>query len=152
MATTQTRQFGLLEYDPNAVLDFPAGLPGFENQTRFVLVEKPAHAPILFLQSLLLPDLCFLAAPIHLIDPGYELAMIEDDLHRLKLDETRQPIGDANVVCLALLSAAENGPLTANLLAPVVINVSERLAVQAVRMDSRYSHQRPLPAREASCS
>ena len=127
-------------------------MPGFENRTRFVLVEKPAHAPIMFLQSLDLPDLCFLAAPIHLIDPGYELAMIEDDLRRLKLDDTRQPIGNSSVVCLALLCAAENGPLTANLLAPVVINVAERLAVQAVRMDSRYSHQHPVPVREASCS
>ena len=152
MATTQTRRFGLLEYDPNEVLDFPAGLPGYENQNRFILVEKPAHAPIMFLQSLQSPDLCFLAAPINLIDSAYELAMIEEDLRRLKLDDTRQPAVDANIVCLALLSAAENGPLTANLLAPVVINVAERLAVQAVRMDSRYSHQHPLPAREASCS
>jgi flagellar assembly factor FliW len=152
MATTQTRRFGLLEYDPNAVLDFPAGLPGYENQNRFILMEKPAHAPIMFLQSLESPDLCFLAAPIHLIDPAYELAIIEEDLRRLKLDDTRQPAVDANVVCLALLSAAENGPLTANLLAPVVINVAARLAVQAVRMDAGYSHQHPLPAREASCS
>src|SRR5271168_4414677 len=117
MATTQTRQFGLLEYDPNAVLEFPAGLPGFENQTRFVLMEKPAHAPILFLQSLQSPDLCFPAAPIALIDPAYELAIIDEDLRRLKLVETRQPVANSDVVCLALLCAAENGPLTANLLA-----------------------------------
>src|SRR5580698_7797081 len=93
MATIQTRQFGLLDYDSNAVLDFPAGMPGFENRTRFVLVEKPAHAPIMFLQSLDLPDLCFLAAPIHLIDPGYELAMIEDALRGRKRSTDRQFIG-----------------------------------------------------------
>jgi flagellar assembly factor FliW len=72
-------------------------------------------------------------------------------LRRLKLDETRQPAA-GDVVCLALLSAAENGPLTANLLAPVVINLAAGRAVQAVRSDRAYSHKHPLLPQETLCS
>ena len=145
MSQIPTRQFGLLEYDPASVVEFSAGLPGFEDQTRFVLVERPATAPILFMQSLELPDLCFLTAPLNALDPGYELAMTPEDRNRLGV------AAHGEMLCLAILSAPENGPMTANLLAPVVINLSTRRAVQAVRADSRYSHQQALVAFEGSC-
>jgi flagellar assembly factor FliW len=152
MSQAPTRQFGLLEYDASAVLNFPAGLPGFESQTQFVLVERPNFAPVVFLQSLTVPDLCFLAVPIAILDAAYELAVTQEDLRRLEMDDQRQPRQQDEVFCLAILSAPEDGPWTANLLAPVVINRRTRRAVQAVRADSRYSHQHPLPPREMACS
>jgi flagellar assembly factor FliW len=147
-----SRRFGLLESDSNALLEFSVGLPGFEDQTRFLVVEDRATAPIVFLQSCAAPELCFLAAPLAAIDSAYELAVTPEDLHRLGLDENRQPRVNQEVLCLAILSAPENGPLTANLLAPVVIHIVTRRAVQAVRSDSRYSHQHPLAPPEGICS
>ncbi len=145
MAQILTRQFGLFDYDPAAILEFPAGLHGFEAQRRFVLIERPNIAPILFLQSLDSPDLCFAAAPISAIDPQYELAMTPEDSHLLDSDQPEA------IVCLAILTAAPDGPLTANLLAPVVIDPKSRRAVQAVRMDTRYSHRHPI-VQEPACS
>jgi flagellar assembly factor FliW len=145
MAQILTRQFGLFEYDPETALEFPAGLPGFETERRFVLIERPNLAPILFLQSLDSPDLCFPAAPVKAIDPHYELVITPEDLRPLG------PNLPESLVCLAMLSAPENGPLTANLLAPVVIDQGTRRAVQAVRMDSRYSHRHPLTPAETAC-
>lgn len=145
MAQILTRQFGLFEYDPEAALEFPGGLPGFETQRRFVLIERPNLAPILFLQSIDSPELCFAAAPVKAIEADYDLALTEEDARLLDVDET------SSVVALAILSAPADGPLTANLLAPLVVNPQSRRAVQAVRMDSRYSHNHPLP-QEATCS
>jgi flagellar assembly factor FliW len=140
MAQIATRQFGSLDYNPQDVLEFPAGLPGFEELRQFILIERPAFAPVLFLQSLDSPNLSFAAAPIDRIDPQYELSVTPEDLRLLAAD---RPEG---MVALSILSAPENGPLTANLLAPVVIDPRTRRAVQAVRVDSRYSHQHPLSA------
>ncbi|HUA87518.1 MAG TPA: flagellar assembly protein FliW [Bryobacteraceae bacterium] len=145
MAEILTRQFGPLEYDPAAVIEFPAGLPGFEAQRKFVLIERPSVAPILFLESLDSPELCFPAVPISAIDPQYELAMTPEDARLLGSDRLE------NVVCLAILTAAPEGPLTANLLAPVVIDPQSRRAVQAVRMDKRYSHRHSV-GQEPACS
>ena len=144
MPHVQTRDFGLLEYDPHATLHFPRGLPGFEDQDRFVLVEQEKLAPVVFLQSLKTADLCFLAVPISAIDPNYELRMTPEDQAALGVTET-------DFLCLAILSAADNGRLTANLLAPVVVNLETRVSVQAVRTDTRYSHRHPL-YQEAPCS
>jgi len=134
-----------MDYEECATLDFPLGLPGFDHATRFALVERAASAPLVFLQSLDFPDLCFVAASVEAIDRAYQLEMNADDLRELGFDQNRQPrIGD-EVICLALLSSPENGRPTANLLAPVVIERASRHAVQAVRSDSRYSHQHSLP-------
>jgi flagellar assembly factor FliW len=53
---------------------------------------------------------------------------------------------------LAILSVSENRPPTANLLAPVVINLRTRVAIQAIRLDTAYSHEQPLAMEGAPCS
>jgi flagellar assembly factor FliW len=146
-----TRRFGPIEVDEGAVLHFPLGLPGFESARRFALVERPATAPLMFLQSLDLPELCFVATPVEAIEPAYQLELSSDDLHHLGLVENRQP-PRGEVICLAILSAPESGRPSANLLAPVVIDRVSRRAVQAVRSDSRYSHQHVLAVAVETCS
>lgn len=149
MPLTNTRLFGAIEYDESWVVSFPFGLPGFEEETRFVLLERPEWTPLVFLQSLHRAPLCFLAAPVALLDPAYTLVVTREDLDRLGLEQ--HPIPGEPVLCLALLCAPENGPLTGNLLAPVVVNLRTRTAVQAVRADARYSHQQVFQA-ETACS
>ena len=150
MPLVQTRRFGALEYADSSVLRFAAGPPGFEDQTCFALVEQPEMTPVVFLQSLSRAELCFLAAPVGTLLKDYDLAMTREDIERLGLNGSRQPTPGEEVLCLALLCAPENGPVTANLLAPVVVNLQTRTAVQAVRADARYSHQHALRA-EAAC-
>jgi flagellar assembly factor FliW len=158
MPLVQTRRFGPLECADSSILTFAAGLPGFENQTRFALVEQPSLTPIVFLQSLEREELCFVAAPVEALLANYDLAVTSDDLERLALTTSRQPSPGREVLCLALLCAvgndlaasndpaAKNGPVTANLLAPLVVNLETRAAVQAVRADTRYSHRHVLGA------
>jgi flagellar assembly factor FliW len=43
-----------------------------------------------------------------------------------------------------VITAGEDSPPTANLLAPVVINLNSGRAVQAVRSDSVYSHKKAI--------
>lgn len=143
-----TNQFGPIEYTEEAAWEFPHGLPAFEDQTRFLPIEPPVYAPIVFLQSLIRPELCFLALRVGDLLPDYRLNVSSDDLAALDLEATRQPTIGEEVLCLVILSVTGNQPPTANLLAPVVVNQRNRRAVQAVRMDTAYSHQHPLPMAE----
>jgi flagellar assembly factor FliW len=151
MPVTNTRLFGAIEYHESWIVSFPFGLPGFEQETHFVLLERPEWTPLVFLQSLHRAPLCFLAAPVAVLDPGYALSVTREDLERLGLREDQQTVPSEQLLCLALLCAPENGPLTGNLLAPVVVNLRNRTAVQAVRADARYSHQQMFQA-ETACS
>ncbi len=144
----ESRHFGRIEYQDDTVFDFPAGLPGFEQETRFVPIEHPTSRPVVFLQSLGRSELCFITLPVLVVDPDYRLAVPPEDLESLHLDSGSQPAIGQDVLCLAILSVAENAPPTANLLAPLVVNLKNHRGVQAIQEESGYSHQTPLNLRE----
>ena len=143
MSIAHSDQFGDLEYNDEALLQFPRGLPGFEQCRFFVLIQQPQHAPLVHLQSLENAGLCFLAVPVRQIDAGYQLQLQREDRDLI-------PAGDPTLE-LALLAAAADGQITANLLAPIVIHLPTRVGVQSVRNDQKYSHQHPV-GEVASCS
>ncbi len=64
MPKVLTKYFGSLEYEPKDVVKFPSGLPAFEEELEFIVIEPAAKAPLAFLQSLRQPGLCFLTLPI----------------------------------------------------------------------------------------
>ena len=151
MPSVETKYFGILTYAEESVFNFPQGLPAFEDEKTFVLIEaghrealpEPA-APLIFLQSMARAGLCFAAFPIQAVDRQYELAIAPEDLESLGLDAARQPVLGREVMALALLSVNDELLATANLMAPVVLNVTVRRGLQAIRWDSRYSHQHPV--------
>ena len=153
MSQIDTKYFGNLPYRAESVFEFPYGLPGFEHDTQFVLIELEQHAPLVFLQSLSRKDLCFLAFPIQVVDPDYRLGVTPDDLKALDLELARQPDVATEVLVLALISLHDKFSATANLMAPIVINLRTRQALQAIRQDSSYSHQHPVRPRalEGAC-
>ncbi len=151
MLQLHSRQLGEVEINPDQILEFPNGVPGFEHERRFILVEKRSLGPIVFLQCIDTPEVCFFTAPVTAIDPNYQLAMTPEDLRVIGWDLDRQPNVSDELICLAVLAAPENGQWAANLLAPIIVNPHGRRGVQAVRCDSRYSHQHPVGASEAAC-
>ncbi|MBZ5621882.1 MAG: flagellar assembly protein FliW [Acidobacteriia bacterium] len=148
MAVAETNNFGRISYDPGAAIEFPCGLPGFDDRRRFVALQFEDTAPLTFLQSLERPDLCFITMPVLAVDPQYRLEVSGEDLGHLELPPNPQPRIGEEVLCLTVLSIGESGP-TANLLAPVVVNLRNLKAVQAVAPESGYSHQHALLAEEA---
>jgi flagellar assembly factor FliW len=159
MVTTQTppqrcdtRYFGPVDYDEQSVMLFPDGIPAFEQEQRFLALRQPINEPLVFLQSLANPNLCFATLPALSACPGYQLSMAPEDLDALGLEAGRQPAIGRDVLCLAILSLEENAPPTVNLLAPIVVNLHTLCGRQAIQTDSPYSHREVLPLREAACS
>jgi flagellar assembly factor FliW len=160
MATTQTnllrrcetRYFGPVEYNEESVMVFPEGIPAFEQEKRFLVMRQPVSEPLVFLQSVANPNVCFATLPARAACPGFQLHMAPEDLDALGLERGRQPAIGRDVLCLTILSVTENAPPTVNLLAPIVVNVHTLRARQAIQTSSRYSHREVLPLREAACS
>jgi flagellar assembly factor FliW len=145
MPSIETKYFGTLPYADESVFEFLQALPGFEDEKAFVLIETAESAPLVFLQSFSQAGLCFLAFPIQVVDANYQLAIAPEDLEALSLPSARQPALGADVVVLALISLNDEFVATANLMAPVVLNVKTRRGLQAIRRDRLYSHQHPVP-------
>jgi flagellar assembly factor FliW len=150
MPWCNTTHFGRMEYTEGSGIAFPEGLPGFEAERDFVIVQQPEQHPLVFLQSLATPGLCFPALPARVIDPEYRPSLSDRDLELL--DFSRPPAVGPDAVFLALIALHEDNP-TANLLAPVVINLQTRTAAQCIDPEMRYSHRHALiAALEAAAS
>jgi flagellar assembly factor FliW len=158
VAQAETRQFGTIDYRNDETVEFPLGLPAFEQERKFLLIQRQETGPMVFLQSLGQPGLCFVTLPLLVIDPFYQLSVSAEDLRILGLTESLlkgvQPEVGREIEALAIMSVTNSRP-TANLLAPVIINVLPRglqlpaIGVQAIRLDRQYSHEHALG--EPSC-
>lgn len=146
MPQAQTQQFGPVEYREEDAIEFPLGLPAFEQERKFLTIEREQTKPLVYLQSLGRADLCFIALPLLMVDPSYQLAVSAEDLRVLGLTDLlergSQPEIGRDVEALAIMSVTNSRP-TANLLAPVLVRKSPaaRKGLQSIRSDSRYSHE-----------
>ena len=141
-SSVRSRFFGVVDYAREDVITFPAGIPPFVGSTRFIFLSDEKKRPLLFLQSVDDEALCFITIPVRVVDPDYQLAVEADDLRLLGRKDTRQTIDDFS--CVAILTIREGGPVTANLLAPVLVDTAKRLGVQAIRTDRLYQYAHPL--------
>jgi flagellar assembly factor FliW len=149
-----SRYFGELDYSPEAAFQFALGIPGFDDHTAFVFIEQPQNHPLVFMQSLARPDLCFIAVPVFVADPGYRLSLSPEDRSSLELPHAREPQIGADILCLALVTVSEGADPTANLASPIVLNLKNRTGIQSIQECSEYSMQHPLarPQELSTCS
>lgn len=135
-----------IEIDPVEVIHFPGGLPAFENKKEFIVIPLKEGIPFYYLQSLHDRELCFFLADIFSFFPEYELELGDEELKRLESDEK-----GTGVVIFAILTVPDDfRQTTANLLAPVIINLEKRKGMQYIPGQSLYKTRHALFAPEAA--
>lgn len=144
MPVLESTSLGTIEYGENDLVHFPLGLPGFEEEHSFLTVSRPGEAPLVYLHSARTSDLFFLAIPVELVDPSYEIKLLEEYRSVLGLNDLPGPGRATDLLCLAVLCIPDEGPATANLLGPIVIHQTSHIGVQAIRDDARYSARQEL--------
>jgi flagellar assembly factor FliW len=129
----ESERFGTVSVPAGAILLFPEGLVGFPAYQRFAVLDHRPESPFRWLLCLDDPELAFAV-----IDPadffmGYDADMV---------------IGAAGVraVVLAIVTIPRGRPnaVSANLMAPVVVNLETRTARQVILDETVYSTRHPL--------
>lgn len=137
----ETRQFGPLEIEPASILTFPAGLLGFEELKRFVLLERPEITPLEWLQSVDDPQIVFTV-----MDPEVVFENYQPDLSREDLEALGLPEGSTVQVRVLVTVPKDPAEMTANLLGPLVFSPEHGKGRQVVLVNSEYPvRQRLLP-------
>ncbi len=132
----QTTRFGrleTLEIPDEMVLEFPHGLPGFESQKSFALIEEARYLPFRWLQSLGDPHVAFTVINPELVVGKYDVDVAELDVECLELVEGNHP----DVMCI-LVMPEDVRSATVNLKAPIVVNRPRQRGKQVVLTDERY--------------
>ncbi|MCC7237508.1 MAG: flagellar assembly protein FliW [Bryobacterales bacterium] len=139
MPTAQTAHFGAVSYAEDSTLEFPAGLPSFEQERSFLLLRPAAYEPLCILQSLATPGLAFLAIDVRHIAVNYR-AELDDEAAAL----LGGAANEAEFDLLALVAVAGDGGVSVNLRAPIAVHRPARRAVQCIQSNPAYSCRHPL--------
>ena len=126
----QTTRFGTVEIEAEDILLFPSGLIGYEHMRHWVLLADSDNDSVGWLQSLSLPDLALAVVSPRRFFAGHSIRVTSGELAPLLLGPEDQPY------VLAIVSKDSHG-LSANLKAPIVINLDRSLGRQVVVNDDQ---------------
>lgn len=134
--TVVETRFGVYAFDDSNTLEFPVGLLGFAGRQRFGLgnLPQPELAAYKLLQSLEQPDLSFIVTPL---EPAAGLVATAD------LEAACRSAGiafaEATFLLMVTLRPVPNGlEMTANLRAPLVLDLKRHLGRQIVLQNPDY--------------
>ena len=120
-----THQFGEIEIAPEFIFYFDNGLLGFEELKDYVLISEESTEPLKWLISISEPEIGFPVISPWYIDINYDTG---EDID-IKVD----------IVMVIVTLSDENGRLTANLKAPLIMNVKNLSGKQIILRSDRYS-------------
>ena len=136
----QTRQFGVVDIDAEKIINMPSGIPGFKDKKRYVVLQKEETVPFFLYQSVDDSDLSFVVLDPTKIMPEYSIDKTDFEKNmewEFEKDE---------ISCFVIVTIPSGNPekMTANFMAPLVINNNKKEGVQLILQNSSYSHQQPL--------
>ncbi len=139
MILTHTR-FGSIEFTQNDVISFETGLIGFTDSTDFLLVPTKPGSPFSWLQSAQDPSLAFLIADPAAFFEDYDPEISDHDANQLGL------LGGAEfgVFVTSAIPVGEPKKATANLAAPILINLDTKRGKQVVLENEAYTMRHPI--------
>ncbi|MDP2098844.1 MAG: flagellar assembly protein FliW [Methylobacter sp.] len=121
--------FGEQSIDPSTIVNFPNGIPGFEDQTRFKLFHQEGDNPLIFwLQSLDDESLTFSVAQPSIFNINYAFVLNDAEEAILGIEDT------ADVLILIILHKDESDQpvIKGAIKSPLVINSAKRIGLQKV--------------------
>lgn len=130
----RSTRFGDIEVPDHEIIRFPHGLPGFSQEKAFAFLPYQPDSPFAFLQSTSEPELAFIIAEPFAFFTDYSFQLEEAVVTELGLTEDRPP-KIFNIVRIP----EEAAEMTANLMAPIIMNWHTRIAMQIVLEKSPYT-------------
>ncbi len=135
----QTGRFGQIEVSSEEIISIPSGILGFPNDHNFCLVDSGDDTLILWLQSLSNPLLSFPILEPKIFKPDYIVRLSAAELRELRLESIKH----ASVFTILTIPSSLV-EMTANLKAPLVINIKEKTAKQVVLQENDQPIKHPM--------
>ena len=134
----QTALFGRLDVAPEKIIHFPQGIPGFEDLHEFAIVILEQTRPFLWLQALDEDVALPVISPFD-IAPDYSPQIDDEVFNTLKISRE----GDLLVLSVAVIPE-QISRMTANMAAPVLINIADNLGREGLVEGGDYQVRQPI--------
>lgn len=129
-----SKPYGKIEINPEDIIHFEKGLVGFEDLRQFVLLgNAEAEEMLVWLQSVEKPELAFVVIQPRFFKPDYCPRINSEEVEPLGVEK------EEDLLMYAIVVIPEDArQMTANLKAPILINVKNNKAKQIILNDDRY--------------
>jgi flagellar assembly factor FliW len=120
-------------------INFRFGLPGFENLTKFQIVNLADYYPFSSLQSLEEPDVKMLILNIKSLDIAQQINIPRAELQKIELADAQKPD-----IFTILRINHQHRKLTANVTAPLIVNPKKEIGMQVILDNETLSMEYPV--------
>ena len=129
----KTKRFGELNINEQDIITMFGGLPGFEEDVRYILLDHDDKSPYKWLQSVDHPELAFVVIEPFIFFADYQFELSQNDIRELEVSKPE------DVAVLVILVIPEDPrKMTANIKAPLVINKTKMKGKQVVLNNEAY--------------
>src|SRR5690625_1797955 len=129
----QTKYLGETEIEKSHIIHFTTGIPGFNEETEFVLMDIPGNAGFQILQSITSAGTAFIVTNLHQIYRDYTFELDDNLLEALQITSEKE------VVVLTIVTVKDPFHYsTLNLKAPIIINPVSRKGKQYIINSDNY--------------
>ena len=124
---------GKIQYEEDEVIKFEKGIPGFDTLKKYVIKAVGEGSPFNILQSIEDKDIGFVIISPFIIKDSYEIKLSEEIIKNLNIQK------EDDVVLYSLVTLSEKVEnITANLKAPLVININDKKGEQYILDKEEY--------------
>lgn len=132
-------RFGEVEYAPENLLHFPAGLIGLPNLRYFIVMPNKKQGPLFWIQCVDDPDIAFVLTDPTVFFLDYQILPDASERQSLHLEE------NDDFFVLSIVTVPPDQKITLNLAAPIFFAAKTNRAIQVILQDAKYSSKTPLP-------
>jgi flagellar assembly factor FliW len=137
-----TTRFGQVQIESTDILNFSEGLLGFADLRTFVILDDPTDDIFAWMQSCEQPAIAFPILEPEIFNNAYHAMLSKADLAALNLNPA-DPFSTFTIVTIP----DDPTLMTANLKAPVIVNLNGRHARQCVLQDNSLAIREPIFAK-----
>jgi flagellar assembly factor FliW len=140
MMTLKGTRFGDIEFAKGDIIQFPEGMIGFQKLNKYVVVNTKEGSPYRWLQSVEEPKLAFLVSIPEFFVEEYTPEISNSEAKSLGL----KPETPHLILVTTTIPRGNPNLATANLAAPIIINLESRKAKQVILEDEAYTIRYPI--------
>ncbi len=146
MMTIQTSRFGEIEVSEDTFLTFSTGLVGFPAVQKFVVLDVAEDCHYQWFQAIEEPDLALIIIDVHVLDPEFPVEASDEAIAELEISPTDPVL----IMAVVTIPSGQPDRATANLRAPLVVNLRNRKGKQLILHESIPLHFPLLPEAESA--
>ena len=135
-----TAKFGEIEIDKSSIFDFVSPIIGFKDLKQYAIIDYKPDSPFKWLQSIEDSELAFPITLCSFFGIDYQFDIPDEEAELLEIETA----DDVFVCNIANIPSSNPQGATVNMLAPIIINLKNKKAMQLILKNTNFELRNKL--------